>query len=197
MGRVWTLAGALAAGCLIVYLLVGFMGTDALKFSSAGIGAGAAAAYLPGKAGLPRGFYLLLGCVFGSLSFLLGAAAFPDTNVGLVLGAIVPILFSALVAMGTKSAETLLVMLMGAGTMGAVYTTAFFADPQSINYTMPIALGQSMIVVAIGYILGTVAKVFGPQESHEEPAEPTPDEGDEDFSSTTAIPTVETTEVAR
>ena len=48
MGRVWTLAGALALGCLLIYLTVGFMGVTTLKFASAIVGAGAVAAYLPG-----------------------------------------------------------------------------------------------------------------------------------------------------
>ncbi len=163
MGRVWTLALALAVGCLFVYLTVGFMGVTTLKFCSAIIGAGAAAAYLPGGNSVSRGLFLLLGVVFGSLSFLLGAVAFPDTNVGLALGALVPIIFSALTATFTRSPETLLVMLLGAGSMGALYTTDFFLDPQSINYTLPIAIGQVMLALSLGFLLAVLAKTFGPQ----------------------------------
>ena len=163
MGRVWTLAGALALGCIVVYLFVGFMGVVSLKFASAILGAGATAAYLPGGNSISRGLFMLLGVVFGSMSFLLGAALFPDTNVGLLLGALVPILLSALVTTFTRSPETLLVMLLGAGSMGALYTTDFFADPQSINYTLPIAIGQVMLLISLGYLLGVLAKELGPK----------------------------------
>ena len=163
MGRVWTLAGALALGCLLIYLTVGFMGVITLKFASAIVGAGATAAYLPGGSSISRGLFMLLGVVYGALSFVLGAAAFPDTNVGLILGALVPILFSALTATFTRSPETLLVMLLGAGSMGALYTTDFFADPQSINFTLPIAIGQVMIAISLGFLAGVLAKELGPK----------------------------------
>ena len=172
MARVWILAGALALGCIFVYLTVGFMGVTTLKFASAIIGAGAVAAYLPGGNSVSRGLFLLLGVVFGSLSFVLGALMFPDTNTGLMLGAIVPIFFSALAATFTRSPETLLVMLLGAGSMGALYTGDFFADPQSLNYTLPIAIGQVMISISIGYLLGTLAIVFGPRAPVDAPHTP-------------------------
>lgn len=163
MARVWTLAGGLAVACLVVFLLAGFFGVVTLKFASALLGAGATAAYLPGGNSVSRGLFLLLGVVFGSLSFLLGAAAFPDTNVGLLLGALVPILFSAIAATWTRSPETLLVMLIGAGGMGALYTTDFFTDPQSINHTLPIAFGQVTVALALGYLVGVLARTFGPR----------------------------------
>lgn len=172
MARVWTLAAAVAAGCVLIYLTVGFMGVPTLKFASAIVGAGAVAAYLPGPNNIARGLFLLLGVLFGSLSFLLGALAFPDTNVGLVLGALVPILFSALAATATGSAETLAVMLLGAGSMGALYTTDFFNDPQSLNYTLPIAIGQVMVAIGLGYLLGVLAHELGPQAPAAQEAEP-------------------------
>ena len=58
--------------------------------------------------------------------------------------------------------ETFLVMLLGAGSMGALYTTDFFLDPQSINFTLPIAISQVMIALALGYVLGVLAKTFSP-----------------------------------
>ena len=163
MGRVWTLAAALAVGCAFIYVTVGFMGVPTLKFASAIVGAGAVAAYLPGGNAVSRGLFLLLGVFFGSLSFVLGALMFPDTNLGLLLGALVPILLSAIAATFTRSPETLLVMILGAGSMGALYTTDFFLDPQSLNYTLPIAIGQVMIAISLGYLLGVLAISFGPK----------------------------------
>ena len=163
MGRVWALAAALAVGCIVVYLTVDFMGVTALKFCSAIIGAGAAAAYLPGGNSVSRGLFMLLGVFYGSLSFILGALMFPDTNLGLLLGALTPIFAAALTATFTRSPETLLVMLLGAGAMGAIYTGDFFADPQSLNYTLPIALGQAMLLISLGYLLAVLVRSFGPK----------------------------------
>lgn len=178
MGRVWTLAAALAVGCIVVYVTVDFMGVTALKFCSAIIGAGAAAAYLPGGNSVSRGLFMLLGVFYGSLSFILGALMFPDTNLGLLLGALTPILAAALTATFTRSPETLLVMLLGAGAMGAIYTGDFFADPQSLNYTLPIALGQAMILISLGYLLAVLVKSFGPKAPAAATAEapPVPDD---------------------
>jgi hypothetical protein len=181
MARVWTLAGAVALGCILIYLTVGFMGKPTLEYSSAIVGAGAVAAYLPGPNNIARGLFLLLGVLFGSLSFLLGALAFPDTLVGLLLGALVPILFSALASMATRRPETLAVMLLGAGSMGALYTRDFFNDPQSLNFTLPIAIGQVVVAIGLGYLLGVLAHDLGPQAPAEEtagmaqPADDTPE----------------------
>ena len=163
MGRVWTLAAALAVGCIVVYVTVDFMGVTALKFCSAIIGAGAAAAYLPGGNSVSRGLFMLLGVFYGSLSFILGALMFPDTNLGLLLGALTPILAAALTATFTRSPETLLVMLLGAGAMGAIYTGDFFADPQSLNYTLPIALGPGHDPDLAGLPVGRPGQVLRPE----------------------------------
>ena len=74
-----------------------------------------------------------------------------------------PILAAALTATFTRSPETLLVMLLGAGAMGAIYTGDFFADPQSLNYTLPIALGQAMILISLGYLLAVLVQVLRPE----------------------------------
>jgi hypothetical protein len=198
MARVWILAGATALGCVLIYLTVGFMGVPTLKFAGAVIGAGAAAAYLPGGNSIARGMFLLLGVIFGSLSFLLGAVLFPDTNLGLLLGALVPILLSAVAATFTRSAETLLVMLLGAGSMGAIYTTDFFLDPQSINFTLPIALSQAMIAVSVGYCLGVLARTFSPEskpDSDAAAARPPGEPGSESEAEIAAVSSDDTAEV--
>ena len=190
MGRVWTLAAALAVGCAFIYVTVGFMGLPTLKFASAIVGAGAVAAYLPGGNAVSRGLFLLLGVFFGSLSFVLGALMFPDTNLGLLLGALVPILLSAIATTFTRSPETFLVMILGAGSMGALYTTDFFLDPQSLNYTLPIAIGQVMIAISLGYLLGVLAQAFGPKAPAPVAATEVPPEPD-DVDATPSSPSLE------
>lgn len=167
MLRVWALAVVTAIGCLIVYLGVGFFGDDALKFSSVVVGAGAAAAYLPGGVALSRAIYLLVGTLAGALGFAAGAMAFPDNNRGVFFGALVPILLSAIIAMWSRKQEVFITLMLGAGAFGASYTTAFFTDPQSLNYTLPIALGQVIVTLGIGYLLAAIVKTFLPSKPKE------------------------------
>jgi hypothetical protein len=112
------------------------------------------AAYLPGGAYLSRGIWLFVGVVVGTLGFVLGASAFPDTNLGLFLGAVVPVLLVALLTMATKRQSNFLAGVIGIGAMAGVYATVFNLDPQAINVSAPIAMGQTLLPLGIGYLAG-------------------------------------------
>ncbi len=154
MGRVWALAGAIVAAITLVFLLQGFVGAGTLLTMSLCVGGGAAAAYLPGQAYLSRGLWLAVGVLVGALGFVLGAAAFPDTNVGLWLGGIVPVLLLALLTMFTKRQSNFLAGVIGSGAMAGVYANVFNLDPQSINISAPIAIGQTLLPLGFGYVAG-------------------------------------------
>lgn len=160
MGRVWVLAGAIVAAITIVFLLQGFVGSGTLLTMSLCVGAGAATAYLPGRAYLSRGIWLFVGVVVGTLGFVLGASAFPDTNVGLWLGGIVPILLLALLTMATKRQSSFLAGVIGSGAMAGVYANVFNLDPQSINISAPIAIGQTVLPLGFGYLAGMLIILF-------------------------------------
>ena len=154
MGRVWALAGAIVGATTVVFLLQGFVGSGTLLTMGLCVGAGAATAYLPGRAYLSRGMWLFIGVLVGTLGFVLGAAAFPDTNVGLWLGGIVPVLILALASMWTKRQSNFLAGVIGSGAMAGVYANVFNQDPQSINISAPIAIGQTMVPLGLGYLAG-------------------------------------------
>lgn len=160
MGRVWALAGAIVAAITLVFLLQGFVGAGTLLTMSLCVGGGAAAAYLPGQANLSRGLWLAVGVLVGALGFVLGAAAFPDTNVGLWLGGIVPVLLLALMTMFTKRQSNFLAGVIGSGAMAGVYANVFNLDPQSINVSAPIAIGQTMLPLGFGYLAGMLIILF-------------------------------------
>ncbi len=160
MGRVWALAGAIVAAITLVFLLQGFVGAGTLLTMSLCAGGGAAAAYLPGRAYLSRGLWLAVGVLVGALGFVLGAAAFPDTNVGLWLGGIVPVLLLALLTMFTKRQSNFLAGVIGSGAMAGVYANVFNLDPQSINVSAPIAIGQTMLPLGFGYLAGMLVILF-------------------------------------
>ena len=124
------------------------------------VGGGAAAAYLPGQAYLSRGLWLAVGVLVGAIGFVLGAAAFPDTNVGLWLGGIVPVLLLALLTMFTKRQSNFLAGVIGSGAMAGVYANVFNLDPQSINISAPIAIGQTMLPLGFGYLAGMLIILF-------------------------------------
>ncbi len=172
MGRVWALAGALFVVCLIFLLGVGFFGEDSLKFAGVIIGSGAVAAYLPGGVALSRAVYLFVGVLIGALGFGMGAMLFPDTATGVFLGAILPIVIAGIITMWSRKPEAFLTMLMGSGSMAAYYTTAFFTDPQSINYSLPIAIGGVLAPLGLGYLAGALIQTLLPSQTGKESAAP-------------------------
>lgn len=191
MARTWVLAGLVIAAASVCALLVGFVGTTTLLTMSLPIGAGTVGAYLATDGFIARGGWLFGGVLLGSLGFVLGAAAFPDTAVGLWLGAIVPVALIALGTMWSRKEAYLLAGLLGSGAITGVYATTFNADPQSINVSLPIAIGQTVFPLGLGYLAGTGAQLLPwgrPRQA--EPAPSTESPGDTD--ATTALPTVET-----
>jgi hypothetical protein len=160
MGRVWALAGAIVAATAVVFLLQDFVGAGTLLTMGLCIGGGAVAAYLPGGAYLSRGIWLFVGVIIGTLGFVLGAAAFPDTNLGLFLGGIVPVLILALLTMFTKRQSNFLAGVIGSGAMAGVYANVFNLDPQSINISAPIAIGQTALPLGFGYLAGMLVILF-------------------------------------
>jgi hypothetical protein len=160
MGRVWALAGAIVGATTVVFLLQGFVGPGTLLTMGLCVGGGAVAAYLPGGAYLSRGMWLFIGVLVGTVGFVLGAAAFPDTNVGLWLGGVVPVLLLALLSMWTKRQSNFLAGVIGSGAMAGVYANVFNLDPQSINVSAPIAVGQTMVPLGLGYLAGMLILLF-------------------------------------
>jgi hypothetical protein len=167
MGRVWVLAGAVGAALTLVFVLQGFVGAGTLLTMSLCVGAGAAAAYLPGGAYLSRGLWLLAGVVVGALGFVMGASAFPDTNVGLWLGALFPVVVLALLAMATRRQSNYLAGLLGAGALTGVYAHVFNLDPQGINISAPIAMGQTLLPLGFGYLAGMAVVLLVPRDGDE------------------------------
>ena len=160
MGRVWALAGAIIGATTIVFLLQDFVDSGTLLTMGLCVGGGAVAAYLPGGAYLSRGMWLFIGVIIGTLGFVLGAAAFPDTDTGLWLGGIVPVFLLALLTMWTKRQSNLLAGVIGSGAMAGVYANVFNLDPQSINISAPIAIGQTMVPLGLGYLAGMLIVLF-------------------------------------
>lgn len=165
MGRVWALTGALVLAGLIVFIFNGFLGgADAIKAASLSYVAGAAAAYYPSPSPLARAFYLVGGALVGMLGFFLGAMIYPDNSLGLYLGAAVPAVIGALVAMWSKSEYAYLTLMLGSVAYGANYVTSFDLDPQGVSYQAPIVLGWILFPVGLGYLLATVLKGLMPPE---------------------------------
>ncbi len=94
------------------------------------------------------------------LGFVLGASAFPDTNTGLWLGGIVPVILIALLTMWTKRQSNLLAGVIGSGAMAGVYANVFNLDPQAINISAPIAVGQTVLPLGFGYLAGMLVILF-------------------------------------
>ncbi len=169
MGRVWALALAVILALSVVFLIGPLGGATTMLTASLPVGGGIAAAYLLGGGHhVARGMFLLVGILFAALGFVLGAAAFPDTMVGLYLGGVVPTTLIAVAAMWTKRQADFICGLIGAGAMTGVYATRFNSDPQALNYLMPVALGQALFPLALGFIAGILTKAFVPTDTEKE-----------------------------
>lgn len=165
MGRIWALAGGLILGLLII-LLLGPLGGPELQLTSAlCVGAGAAAAYLGSPSHmLARGLWLLVGVLLGALGFALAAMIYPDTNIGLFLGGAVPITLTALATMWTKRQVDFLCGVLASGALAGVYATRFDFDPQSLNYSLPIAMGQTLLPLGLGFLAAVLIQTFLPTD---------------------------------
>ncbi len=160
MRRVWILTGAMLAVSVILFIFQGFMGKEGMLTIGLCIGAGAAAAYIQGEPGIGRAMYLFGGVFIGALGFLLGAMTFPDTNVGLFLGAFVPQLITGFAAMWSKRTEMFIAATIGAGALAGVYANDFDLDPQSINVSLPIALGATIFPMGLGFLAAVLVRTF-------------------------------------
>ena len=118
-------------------------------------GAGAAATYLGSPNHMfARGMWVFVGVLFGAFGYVLGASLLPDTENGLLLGGTVPIVLIALATMWTKRQTDFLAGILGAGALTGVYAFQFNTDPQSLNYSLPVAIGQTVFPLAMGFLAG-------------------------------------------
>jgi hypothetical protein len=161
MRRVWALALGIVIALTVVAVIGPLGGATTMLTASLPVGGGVAAAYLMGTDHrVARGMFLLVGILLGALGFVLGAAAFPDTQMGLYLGGVVPTLLIALAAMWTKRQSDFLCGMIGAGALTGVYATRFNTDPQALNYLLPIAIGQALLPLAMGFLTGILVQAF-------------------------------------
>jgi hypothetical protein len=181
MARVWILTGALLVVSFLMFIFQGFMGKEGMLTIGLCIGSGAAAAYIHGQPGIGRAMYLFGGVFIGALGFLLGAMTFPDTNTGLFLGAAVPQLITGFAAMWSKRTEMFIAATIGAGTLAGVYASDFDLDPQSINVSLPIAIGQTILPMGLGFLAAVLARTFaGDDPPRGEQAEATDEPSDDE-----------------
>jgi hypothetical protein len=56
--------------------------------------------------------------------------------------------------MWTKRQTDFLAGILGAGALTGVYAFQFNLDPQSLNYSLPVAMGQTIYPLALGFLAG-------------------------------------------
>ena len=62
--------------------------------------------------------------------------------------------------MWTKRQSNFLAGVVGSGAMAGVYANVFNLDPQSINISAPIAIGQTVLPLGFGYLAGMLIILF-------------------------------------
>lgn len=196
MGRIWALAGAMVLGLLIILLLGPLGGLELQLTSALCVGAGAAAAYLGSPSHmLARGLWLLVGVLLGALGFALAAMIYPDTNIGLFLGGAVPITLTALATMWTKRQVDFLCGVLASGALAGVYATRFDFDPQSLNYSLPIAMGQTLLPLGLGFLAAVLIQTFLPTDDEKAAETTAAASSTEDADGSDAVESTTATEV--
>ena len=156
MKRVWIVAGALLVVALVQLLLVGFVGSDTLRAAFPVMVLSAAAVLIRGGTVWAKAIWIFVGSLVGMLGFVLGAGMLPDNNFGYFLGAAIPLLIVSVLVMWTKRVQYLVAAVCGVVAFQSVYTTFFFSDPQSINFSMPVAYGIMMVPMALTFLVFAV-----------------------------------------
>lgn len=184
MGRIWIGWAGVVGVILLLWIGLGFFGTPALQYGLPVIALTIGALLLPNGELWWKGLCLLGGVVIAMVGFLLGAGVFPDNAFGYTLGAVVPVTFVALATMWTKKMSYFLAGVFGVAAFQAVYTAFFFSDPQSINFSMPLAFGITLAPMALTFFVFTLLSIFVPRFAKDGTAE-----GSESASGTTGSTT--------
>jgi hypothetical protein len=187
MLRIWALAVAYIGSLLTLLMLGPLGGAETLLTAGVPIGAGIAVATLGGGGFIIRAVWLFVGVLMSALGYVAGASLMPDTTVGLVIGGAIPILLIALFTMWTRRQAHFVAGMLGAGALAGVFAYRFNLDPQALNVALPIAIGQTVLPMAIGYIAGMLAgltrtddKFFDDRAAKKsQPPEPEPDNVEE------------------
>ena len=153
MKRVWVVSGALLVVALVLLLMVGFVGSDTLRVAFPVMVLSAAAVLIRGGVVWAKAIWIFVGSLVAMLGFLLGAGKLPDNNFGYFLGAAIPLIIVSVLAMWTKRAQYVVAAVCWVAAFQSVYTTFFFSDPQSINFSMPVAYGIMMVPMALTFLV--------------------------------------------
>ena len=165
MGRIWVLALGMILGQWALFALGDIGGTEELLLTAAGpMGAGVVAAFLVGGSYFSRAIWLLVGVIAGALGYLIGAGVLTDNAFGLALGASITSTILAILTFWTRKEASFLCGLLGWGALGGVYSFAFNTDPQSINVSLPIGMGMTILPLAFGYLAGMLIRILLPDD---------------------------------
>ncbi len=164
MGRIWVLALGFIVGEWVLFALGDIGGTTLLLTASAPMGAGVVAAFLIGGSFFSRAIWLLVGVIAGALGFLIGAGFMTDNAFGLALGASITTIIIAILTFWTRKEAAFLCGLLGWGSLGGVYAFNFNLDPQSINVSLPIGMGMTILPLGFGYLIGMLIRVLLPDD---------------------------------
>ncbi len=164
MGRIWVLALGFIVGEWVLFALGDIGGTTLLLTASAPLGAGVVAAFLIGGSFFSRAIWLLVGVIAGALGFLIGAGFMTDNAFGLALGASITTIIIAILTFWTRKEAAFLCGILGWGSLGGVYAFNFNLDPQSINVSLPIGMGMTILPLGFGYLIGMLVRVLLPDD---------------------------------
>ncbi len=162
---------ALALFALIIYLLPGELGQQAVAYTVLGLAVGAVVGLLPYADPVARLMGFMVGELLAFASFLIRGGLLPYTN----LSAAVVVLLLLLVITGItalfRSSAWFISMLLGAGTLYGVLELQFRTVPSAYLATASLAFVAILLSFGIGYM---VSALLGLRPVAPSPADATP-----------------------
>jgi hypothetical protein len=182
MGRIWVIALGIILATWVLFALGDIGGKTLLLTASAPLGAGVVAAFLVGGSYFSRAIWLLVGVIAGSLGYAFSALFATDNTFGIAMTATFVTLVVAILTFWTRKESAFLCGVLGVGSITAVYTYSFNLDPQSINVSLPIGMGMTILPMSFGYLVGMLTRILLPddQEYQEIRAAEHPNDGPSD-----------------
>lgn len=162
MRRTLVTGGALAVFAALLAQFGGGLGLEQIRSALLGAALGAALGIVPALAtAVQRVLGFLLGFVLGWGGYAVRAAVLPDSAAGRALSAFLVIGILTVVCAVSVGWAPLWAGLLGVAAIAGAYEYTFNADPTAFTTQSLTAATTVLLAVAVGFLVGAVAEVFG------------------------------------
>jgi hypothetical protein len=147
---------ALAVFALVLYLIPGVVGTQAVSYTVAGLAIGVVVGMLPNADPITKVMGFTLGLFLADTTYLVRGGLLPYTKASSVV--VVPLMLLVITGITAlfRSTAWFVSMLLGAGTLYALVEIEFQAAPSAYLVTSSLALLSILLSFGIGYMVSVL-----------------------------------------